>query len=156
MNELTIEDRQKFIFGSIFFLSNKLQALGDQYLLSRDMTTRQWLLIVAISQFGNESPTLSEVAVMLSSTHQNIKQIALKLEKKGFLNIEKDKKDKRALRLKLTQKSNVFWEESQQEDTLFIKDLFKHLSEEEINGMCSGIDKLMTRIFKMGESYRKE
>ncbi|TCK92837.1 DNA-binding MarR family transcriptional regulator [Natranaerovirga hydrolytica] len=145
-----ILEKQKFIFGSLFFAANKLQTLGDSYVSKREMTMMQWLLTVAIIQFDN-APTLGEAANFLSSSHQNVKQIALKLEKKGFLKFEKDEKDKRILRLILTEKSNVFWNKYEDKDNEFIKELFKDFTEDEVNGMCNGMNKLFTRMSLMSE-----
>lgn len=144
-------DKQKFIFGSIFLLANKLQVLGDQYFSENHMTVKQWLLTVVILQFQNGPPTLSEVAELMGSSRQNVKQIALKLERKGFLTIEKDDKDARAIRLRLTEKSYDFWEERADRDEQYVVELFRDLSEEEINAMFSGMEKLFKKIEKMNK-----
>lgn len=139
-------DKQKYIFGSLFIIANKLQVLGDQYFSDDDMTTKQWLMTVMILQFHDEPPTLREVAELMGSSHQNAKQIALKLEKKGFLAIEKDDRDARAIRLRLTEKSYSFWEKRAEKDEHYIVEFFKDLSEEETNGMYRGMEKLFKKI----------
>lgn len=148
-------DKQKYIFGSIFLLANKLQVLGDQHISERGYTIRQWLLTIAIAQFDNEPPTLSEVAKLLSNSHQNVKQLALKLEKKGFLSIEKDSQDKRIIRLRLTKECLDYWSEREEKDNEFIRDLFKELSEEEIDVICNVFHKLTNRLLKMSEQKTK-
>jgi DNA-binding MarR family transcriptional regulator len=142
-------DKQKYIFGSIFLIANKLQVLGDQYLGRDGITTKQWLLTVMISQFRGNPPTLSEVAELMGSSRQNVKQLALKLEKKGFLNIQKDEQDARALRLKLTEKSRTFWEQRQMQDEQYVEELFKDFSAEEIDATFKGFGKLFERIEKL-------
>ncbi|MGE5630726.1 MAG: hypothetical protein ACM3TR_06455 [Caulobacteraceae bacterium] len=72
-------------------------------MFSGEMTIRQWLFIVAVAQFGDAAPTLREVAELIGSSRQNAKQFALKLHRKGYLSIEKDDKDMRAIRLHLTE-----------------------------------------------------
>jgi DNA-binding MarR family transcriptional regulator len=42
-------------------------------------------------------------------THQNVKQIALALQRKGFLEIETDAGDRRVRRLRLTEHHHRFW-----------------------------------------------
>lgn len=142
-------DIQKYIFGSIFLAANKLQVLGDQYLGMGGITTKQWFLSVMISQFGNNPPTLSEVAEIMGNSRQNVKQLAMKLEEKGFLTIQKDDKDARALRLKLTDKSLEFWEKRQKQDDEYISELFKDLNEEEVFSMFKGFKKLMEKIERL-------
>ncbi len=142
-------DKQKYIFGSIFLIANKLQVLGDQYLGRGGITTKQWLLTAMISQFRDKSPTLSEVAEFMGSSRQNVKQLALKLENKGFINIQKDEQDARALRLKLTAKSRVFWEQRQKQDEQYVEELFKDFSIEEIDATFKGFGKLFEKIEKL-------
>lgn len=139
-------DKQKYIFGSLFLLANKLQVIGDRYLGREDMTTKQWFLTVMVSQFPDNPPTLSAVAELMGSSRQNVKQLALKLEEKGFLSIVKDEQDARVLRLKLTEKCRVFWDKRQDQDNEFILELFKDLTEEETDKMMAGFEKLFKKI----------
>lgn len=150
---MDILDKQKFIFGSLFLLANKLQVIGDKYMGRDNMTTKQWFLTVMISQFGDNPPTLSEVADLMGSSRQNVKQLALKLEEKDFLKIEKDEQDARALRLKLTEKSKVFWEKREEQDNQFVRDLFKDFSQEEIDIMYGGFNKLFEKIEQIGKVF---
>lgn len=145
-------DKQKYIFGSIFLSSNKLQMLGDQYLGMDGITTKQWFLSAMISHFGDNPPTLSEVAEIMGNSRQNVKQLALRLEEKGLLTIKKDDQDARALRLKLTEKSREFWEKRHKQDDEYVAELFKELSEEEILNMFKGFEKLMKKIEKLEKS----
>lgn len=149
---MNLTDKQKFIFGSIFLLANKLQVIGDQYLGKDNITTKQWFLTVMISQFSDTPPSLSEVAELMESSRQNVKQLALKLEEKGLLVIEKDDKDARALRLKLTEESKSFWEKRIKQDDKFIEELFIRLTEEEVNAMISGLNKLFNKIEEQGKA----
>lgn len=145
-------DKQTFIFGSLFLLANKLQVIGDQHLESDDMTIKQWFLTVIISQFGSNSPTLSEVAQLMGSSRQNVKQLALKLQEKDFLSIEKDDQDARATRLKLTQKSQDFWEKREDKDREFLGELFQDFDMEDLASMYKGFNKLLNQIEKMENS----
>ncbi|MDF2522947.1 MAG: transcriptional regulator [Clostridiales bacterium] len=140
---------QKFIFGSLFLLANKLQVAGDRHLAEDDITTIQWFLTVMILQFPDTPPTLTEVAELMGSSRQNVKQLALKLQDKGFLIIDKDNKDARALRLKLTDKCQSFWEKREDKDHQFISELFKDLNEDEMNEIYKGLNKILERLQKM-------
>lgn len=48
----------------------------------------------------------------MGSSHQNVKQILLKLEKKGFVTIIVDKNDKRKQRIELTDYCRDFCEKT--------------------------------------------
>lgn len=143
-----ILDKQKYIFGSLFLLANKLQVIGDQFLAKDGMTIKQWFLTVMISQFPGGSPTLGEVAQLMGSSHQNVKQLAIKLHEKGFLEIEKDSQDGRAIRLKLTEKSYLYWQNRDLEGINFVKELFKDLTEEELKTTYNSFKKIFERIEK--------
>lgn len=144
----------KFIFGSLFVLANKMQAIGDKYL--EEITAKQWLLLVTVSQFEENPPTLGQVATFMGTSHQNAKQIALKLENKGFINIEKDLRDSRALRLSITSACKAYFKEREGKDTLFLEELFKSLNHEEVHGLSIGLYKLMEQIGKIDPNLKTE
>jgi len=143
---MDILDKQKYLFANFFLLANKLQVIGDFHLANDGITTKQWFLILIISQFKERPPMITDVANLMGTSRQNVKQLALKLEEKGFLNIEKDKEDSRTLRLKLTEKNQWFWEKREEKDRNFVTNLFKSLSIEELDIMCQGFSKLLNEI----------
>jgi DNA-binding MarR family transcriptional regulator len=144
-------NQQMFIFGNLFLLANRLQVVCDQYLYEDNITTKQWLLLAAISQFKDTSPTLSEVSEMIGSSRQNIKQLALKLEKKEFLKIRKDEEDTRAYRLVLTEKCNLYWKSREKMDNKFIADIFNGITSEETNILSDCIPKVLVKITEIYE-----
>jgi len=148
-NKQTLLKKKGFIFGNIFLLANKLQVVGDQYLEKDDLTTKQWFLIVAVMQFPETPPTLSEVAELFGSSRQNVKQLAIKLEKRDFLRIEKDERDARASRLILTEKCFSFWQQREKQDNQFITDIFSPLTEEEVGTMTDCFKKILREIDKI-------
>jgi DNA-binding MarR family transcriptional regulator len=143
------------IFGKIFFLNNRLGYLGDNELRKDDLTTKQWQLIAAIGKYFTYPPSISEIAEVLSTTHQNIKQIALKLQEKEFIAIEKDQKDKRVLRLRLTEKNRRYWESNKDEDEAFIRSLFNSLTDNEIKELYYLLNKLEENINQMYDNAKK-
>ncbi len=144
VNKETLE-KMKFIFGSIFVLAQKWQYLGDRELHADKLTTKQWLLLATIESFFQDPPTLSQVTEAFGTSRQNVKQIALNLEKRGFLTIEPDENDKRVLRFTVTRKSRDFWKNRADRDVAHITRLFEGLTEEEINFFYRGVIKLSQR-----------
>jgi len=134
------------IFGKIFFLSNRLEYLGDNELRKEGLTTKQWQLIAVTGKYFTLPPSVSEVAEVLSTTHQNVKQIALKLQKKGFISIDKDEKDKRVLRIRLTEKNTEYWESKSTDDVAFISSLFYGLSDQEIQKLYELLNKIQNNV----------
>lgn len=145
-------EKQRFIFGSFFLLPNKLQVIVDKKLERHDITAKQWFLTAILERFGDYSPTLKEVAKEMGSSHQNVKQLALKLQSKGFLKIVKDEKDKRSIRLELTEKSISFWNELQDEGNDLLKLIFSDMDKEEIDIFYNGMNKLINRILDIEDS----
>ncbi|MDU5117998.1 MAG: MarR family transcriptional regulator [Clostridium botulinum] len=112
-------DKRYHIFGMLFLLSNKLETLGNNFL--GELTTKQWFFMLILMNFFKEPPTLSELALEMGTSHQNAKQIAIKLEKKGFLVVNKDIKDKRVLRLTPTNKIREYVKLREDKDHFFIE-----------------------------------
>lgn len=153
MDILSNSDKQRFIFGYIIVIASKLHMVGDNYLSEDNMTLSQWFLSTSIAQF-DYSPTLKEVAESMSTSHQNVKQLALKLQNKGFIEIVKDKKDKRAIRLVLTQKSNDFWDGRNEKDNQFLKELFEDLDEKDLDIMYKNLYKMYDSLIKLSDKYK--
>lgn len=142
------------IFGSFFLIANKLQIIGDNFL--GELTTKQWFVIAVISKFFvNYKPTLSEVASFTGTSRQNTKQIVLKLHEKGFLNMEKDEKDNRVLRISLTEKVYEYSEKRGNKDMEFINLVFSDFTGAELKAMFIALNKFINNIeeFKQGVKY---
>ncbi len=139
-------NNQSTILGLLVDSANKLQILGDRYFKSTGLTTKQWYLCVLLEQFGDDAPTLGEIAEQMGSSYQNVKQIALKLESKGLLHLIKDPQDNRKLRLYLPDTNPDYWEERRQQDEEFIAMFFQGMTEEEINSILMGLQNLHERI----------
>lgn len=96
-------------FGRVFVVVGHLTRLADQGLEDWDLTTRQWLLLAVLTRgFPGRTPSLSEAAAAYGSSRQNVKQIALGLEARGYLRLAPDPADGRATRLVLTDKVGRF------------------------------------------------
>jgi len=144
----SIEDlgKEMFIFGSIFLLANKLQTMIDQEMSEFGITAKQWFLMVIIEEFFPEPPAVKKVAEFMGTSHQNVKQLALKLEKNGFLRLEKNKKDKRTVKLILTKKSALLGQSRSNENLRFFNELFSGMEQEELRVMSEGFRKLNKNI----------
>ncbi len=88
-----------YLLGLLSAFENRFQAMADKEI--GEISWKQFFAIVCINMC-KEPPTLNELSEVLGSSHQNVKQILLKLEKKGFIVFEPDKKDKRKQRIMLT------------------------------------------------------
>ena len=118
------------LFGMLFVLGNKLQAIGDVFF--DEISSKQWFLLVCLGLFPGKSPTINELATVMGSSHQNVKQIALKLEKSGFVKLEKDEEDKRKLRISMTQQCQSFSKKYEEKEKVFMQQLFCDIPKEDL------------------------
>jgi len=139
-------------FPLLLFLSHRLEYIGDSELKKDDLTTKQYLTVVVIENLYDHSPSISELAQSLSTTHQNIKQIALQLQKKGFIKIERDENDKRTWRLNVTEKNRAYWNSRAKEHEAIVRSFFASLTDTEIQTFSTLLLKL---IMGTNETYRK-
>ena len=96
-------------FGRAFVVVGHLARLADARLADWDLTTRQWLLLAVLARgFPSHAPSLSEAAAAYGSSRQNVKQIAIGLESRGFLHLVPDGSDGRMTRLVLTDRIRMF------------------------------------------------
>lgn len=132
MRRITQLDDEGYIFGSLFTAANGLQVVMDRNLAEFDLTGRQWFLCALLSAYFDTPPTLKEAAHMLGNTHQNVKQIALKLEEKGFLTLVPDPADGRATRLHLNPAHPYMTPELSRKRRQFLDSLFAGITPEEL------------------------
>jgi DNA-binding MarR family transcriptional regulator len=100
---------QADVFGGVFILVQYLSRLTDAALEDWGLTTRQWLLLAVLSKsYPNGAPSLTEAAEAYGSSRQNVKQIALGLQARGFLRLVPDPGDGRTTLIELTGKERMF------------------------------------------------
>ena len=135
---------EQYIFNSIFMLSNKLQLAGDS--LCGDITLKQFLLLIIVKTWAEGSPNMNDLAAMMGCSRQNIKNIILSLEKKKFIKVKENTKDKRSTSIVLTKKSRGYLEEHEKQFDNILDELFKDVDENEVIHMCNLIDKLYDNV----------
>jgi DNA-binding MarR family transcriptional regulator len=88
----------------------------------------------------------------MGSSHQNVKQILLKLEKKGFVSTIPDESDKRKQRIYVTDKCREFIEENDnngQQSQFIIERIFNGIDEESLQTTIQTIMKMERNISKL-------
>ena len=116
-------------FRLVVVLAQRFRTLMDARLQEEGLTTQQAALITIVDDL--DSPTLSQVAARLGSTHQNARQIASALQRKDLLTITPDPDDGRALRLRTTDRSRRLWARRSRDDQRFITEWFGDLDPDE-------------------------
>ncbi len=147
-------EKEAYVFGMIFMLSNKLQILGDK--MDPNLTVKQWLFLAGVLKCESSAPTLSEVAAKIGSSRQNVKKIASILEKQDFVLLEKDEADARMLHIKLTDRCMEHLRRRDETERLFLHEIFKGFEEVEMSHFCDSIKKLEVNLIKIEQRDRSE
>jgi DNA-binding MarR family transcriptional regulator len=129
------------IIQHLFISALKLEQLMNRDLNKDGLTVKQFHLLWTVGNFDH-APSIKEAARELATSHQNVKQMALQLEKKGFLRLEKDSKDKRIYRLRTTQANDNYWKIKASEHDRSVREIFSGLSDEELTNVCNSLDEL--------------
>lgn len=145
---------EKYIFGGVLVVSNQMDTLLERELKEHNLTTKQWLLTIIVQNSFDHPPTIKEVAKAMGSSHQNVKQVALKLAQKGFLVLAKDEKDGRITRIKLTDQINTFAQESGLKAERFTAKLFQGITADELSGARSTLSKMLFNLAKMDHEIK--
>lgn len=118
-----------FLIGLLSAFENRFQAVADSTM--KEISWKQFFAIICINMC-KEKPTVKELAEIMGSSHQNVKQILLKLEKKGFVHISVDESDKRKQRIELTDYCREFCENNDEMAMNIMKKMFGGVSEEQL------------------------
>jgi len=142
---------QKFVFGSVLVIANRMDTLLERKLKEFEVTSKQWLLTAVLANSFDKPPTIKEVAREMGSSHQNVKQVALKLERKGLLIFEKDKKDARVTRLQLTDQIHDFSQSTQSKATIFTEAVFKGIDKDDMSKARAVLQKMLSNLTEMDQ-----
>lgn len=122
-------DASLFLLGLLSAFDNRYQAKADSFF--EEISWKQFFAIICIN-LCKESPTIKELAGLMGSSHQNVKQILLKLEKKGFVDILVDEQDKRKQRVVLTEKTREFCDSHEEGSEKVVQGIFQGISQEQL------------------------
>ncbi len=118
-----------FLIGLLSAFDNRFQALADKVM--KELTWKQFFAIIC-TNMCKEPPTIKELAEIMGSSHQNVKQILLKLEKKGFAEICEDAHDKRKQRVCLTEYCMKFCQANDNVAGAVMAQMFTGIPEEQL------------------------
>ncbi len=111
-----------FLLGLMSAFENRFQTIADNVM--QDISWKQFFAIICVNMC-KEPPTINELSEILGSSHQNVKQLLLKLESKGFVEFQEDKQDKRKQRIVLTKKCMDFCEKNNGTSSQIMQKMFQ-------------------------------
>ncbi len=118
-----------FLLGLLSAFENRFQAVADNAM--KEISWKQFFSIICIDMCKS-SPTIKELAEIMGCSHQNVKQILLKLEKKGFVQITADENDRRKQRIELTDYCREFCVRNNETSVNIMRNMFEGVSEEQL------------------------
>jgi DNA-binding MarR family transcriptional regulator len=129
------------LLRALFATAGLLRGHLDRALAPAGITSQQAMLLQFV-EAQLQAPALSFVARSLNMSHQNVKQIALGLQRKGFLEIEVDASDRRTRRLHLTEHHYRFWKDRNPADFSSVEEWTSALSDPEVSTAVELLAKL--------------
>lgn len=144
-------EKQSRIYVAIFVMANRLQVLGDAF--DDQITLKQWLMISSMYKAKMKAPSLSDVADLIGNSRQNVKKMALILERSGYVKLQKDAVDDRKINITLTQKCLDYFGKRYQKEVQFAKRLFNGFSDAEIENLFECMKKMAMNVGVMEEEY---
>ena len=142
--------RMQAIFSSIFVLQNRMQTAGEK--LQTKISMKQWLLL-AMTACCPEPRTLTNIGNLMGCSRQNVKKLALALEKKGFVHLQSSNNN--AVLVELTEEVQRYAEKIGKRQMKALNLLFSDFSEEEIEQLFFLYSKLYAGLERV-ENYAEE
>ena len=144
LNEVITSDKvdfseippEYFLIGLLSAFENRFQTIADNTM--KEISWKQFFAIIC-TNMCKEPPTINELSEILGSSHQNVKQLLLKLEKKGFIKFQEDKQDKRKQRIILTKACLKFCENNNQASSQIMQKMFQGIPEKDIKATIKTI-----------------
>ncbi|MDI9520430.1 MAG: hypothetical protein QM308_04650 [Bacillota bacterium] len=121
-----IEDRY-YLFGMLAAFANRMQTVGDT--VFEEVTWKQWFALLGANVLQPD-PSVSQVAGFIGTSHQNMKQLLLRLQTAGLVSLVKDKSDLRRTLIRLTPEAGAFENKYREKSGLFMDALFEGISAE--------------------------
>jgi len=128
-----------FLLGLLSAFENRFQAITDN--IMKEISWKQFFAIICVN-LCKEPPTINDLSEILGSSHQNVKQILLKLEKKGFVQFQEDKQDKRKQRISITKECLKFCEKNNETSSQIMQKMFEGISQNDIKTTINTLTKM--------------
>ena len=136
------------LFRSVVALGMRMRAAMDRRLAEVGLTTQQAAVLTIAEGFG-EAPTLGDVSRILGTSHQNTRQIADALVRKGLLEIRVDTRDRRVRRLVPTDAVAVVFGERDASDREAVRRWTRALSDADARRAAS----LLARVLRDVDAF---
>ncbi|MBR5973685.1 MAG: MarR family transcriptional regulator [Clostridiales bacterium] len=137
--DVTEIPKEYYLLGLLSAFQNRFQAVADSAM--KEISWKQFFAIVCINMC-KEPPTLKELSDIFGSSHQNLKQILIKLEKKDFIEFRPDEADKRKQRIVLTKQCLDFCNRSDDMTRMIMGKMFGGIPKKDIETTIKTITRI--------------
>ncbi|BAI62966.1 putative MarR family transcriptional regulator [Methanocella paludicola SANAE] len=144
----------KFILVMVFLIEQRWSYYIGKDLEEDGITTKQWLMALVIANGFKHAPSIQEVADAMSTTHQNVKQIASGMERQGLMRLERDEKNKRIIRLRVTEHCFRLFKSREEGDVRAVLSMFENISDDELRALFNVIAKMEHRADELYEGAK--
>jgi len=144
----------RFSLIMVFLVGQRWRYVIEKELEPDGITAKQWLMAIVVANGFKTPPSIQEVADALSNTHQNVKQIADGMEKRGFMRLWRDEKNKRIIRMQVTDKCIALFKDREEKDVQSIFSMFENLTDEEMGALFGIIAKIEHRASQLYENAK--
>lgn len=135
------------LFCNLFIQQNRMQTACEK--VQTDISMKQWLLLAMLEECPSPK-TLTNVGKLMGCSRQNVKKLALALEKKGYLTLSFGSGN--SLLLNPTEKVAAYSQEMDERRGNVLRLLFSEFTQEEIAQFYTLHRKLYTGIERV-EAY---
>lgn len=151
---MKIPDNKKYVlFGGVFVLANKLQAVADKRV--HGLSTKQWFLLRNLSELPTKPPaTITALARETDTSRQNVSKMLEVLQRLGYVILRNSAEDRRSQTVEITVAGRKILCEVAQDASPFFEEYFSGLEQEEIEAASEVIVKLINNLYKMQEDMK--
>ncbi len=137
------------LFFDFFILEKALANIFDKSYKEHNITTKQWQVLVIALHLKKAS--ISNIAGILSTSHQNIRVIAGNLSKNNLVRLERSEIDRRITFVIPTDKVNEINELRGDRDNINMAMLFGEFNQTELDCLSQMLDRFKNQIEKVKE-----
>ncbi|MFM2490249.1 MarR family transcriptional regulator [Enterococcus avium] len=149
------DNQQRAIFASLFILGNRLQTSFDK--VDPVITVKQFMVLIMVKQVPEKVLDLTSCGELLGCSRQNIKKLAVALEKKELITISRNKKkDRRRTDLCLTEKGESYFQSVAKLHDEALHSIFEGYTDDEITNFFIILMKLYSGVENLEELAAKK
>lgn len=130
-----------------------MQTVGDQ--VFEEVTWKQWFALLGASVL-QPLPSVSRVASFVGTSHQNMKQLLLRLQAAGLVRLTRDKRDLRRILVSLTPAVEAFEMKYRERSGRFMDSLFEGIEADALAAARQVLDRLNQNLIAVSKDVSQQ